>query len=460
MLSTQLIPISGQINSDPAVETDVVARLNAWRITEGVAPLKLNPELQTLAFEQAKYLVGLTELPHGGELHKDSQGNLPPQRAYSAKWPSYGISARTAVGENAAVGNAGFALRYWEHSEIHRKTALNPGYREVGVAAIRYHRDYMIIAVFGSRPDYLPAFVFPEEGDLYFTNEQYKFKSGGKWIQNVSKIELYDENGKPLLTKPLSYVNKIVLPPLTTENIKVVYESGTATTSYILNVRNDVVLLPHHQKAATVQLQPANPPSAASTAATTPTISAPIVAITPSLSAVVKGVPPTNTPRSRPAVFPTNTPRRATAVPTTSTPATVDATESPSTILYTDESPEILILYDDDALVIVNDTDEPADISDLKLRYQGRVLETSRWSKVSPVSLTGFPVGHCLMLEVTTADAFLPEACTSLRAVLSVSPDRLFWRQDKFEVLRGDKVVAVCDKEEPDEEDHCEISWN
>src|SRR6185369_3810170 len=91
-----------------------------------------------------------------------TQKDICRRSAYDAKWPAYGMSARTAVGENAAVGDAKFALHYWLHSELHKKTALSPAYREIGVAAVPFHKSYVIIAVFGARPDYLPAFLFPE----------------------------------------------------------------------------------------------------------------------------------------------------------------------------------------------------------------------------------------------------------------------------------------------------------
>jgi len=449
LLSTQSQTANGLAESNPTVEWDVIARLNAWRITENLPPMKFNAELQTLALKQARFLTEMNTLPHGGDLHIDAKGNLPPQRANASQWPAYGIPARTAIGENAAVGDAKFALRYWLHSEIHKKTALNPAYREVGVAAVPFHKDFMIIAVFGARPDVLPAFLFPEEGTIYFTNEQYKFKSGGKWIQNVITIQLYDENGKALLDAPLPYVEKMTLPPLTTENIEVAYQNGTTITRYKLNVRSDIAILPHHQATAGITL--VLPTSAVTVLPTT----------APATIAPARLAPPTNTPRFQPP--PTNTPRRIAAANTSVPPtalATTLPTESAASILETpDKSPELMILYDDDALVIVNDTDNTADISDLSLRYQGRVLDSTKWSAIIPVPLQRFPVDHCLMLEVATAKLFLPEACKQVRSVLTINPERRFWMVDSFEVWRGDKLLGVCAKQEPGEEDHCEIAW-
>lgn len=438
--------------SDPGVERDVMAELNAWRMTEGLAPMQFNANLQALALKQAKFLVNLTSLPHGGDLHLDDKGLLPPQRASTVEWPSYGIAARTAIGENAAVGTAKFALRYWLHSEIHKKTALNPAYREMGVAALPYHKHFMIIAVFGARPDYLPAFLFPEEGTIYFTNEQYKFKTGGSWIQNVAQVELYDANGQPLLANPVPFTTKIKLPPLTTDSFDVVYRNGKNSLRYTVNIEKDVAVLPHHLQPAKITLQAAKGAV---------TVASPVPATTAatSLPAPTR-VPlyPTNTPRFQPA-YPTNTPRSIAVAPTTAPAATRLPTESPLSILETDYTPEIMVLYDDDSLIIVNDTDKPADISDLKIRYQGKILEAKRWANVVPMPLDKFPADHCLVLETSDAKPFIPEACKVVRAVIWVPEERAFWQQTGFEVLRGNQVVAACEVLEKHDEADCEAVW-
>jgi hypothetical protein len=430
---------SARVASDPVVETDVIGRLNAWRITEGLAPMQLNAELQALALKQAQYLVGLTDLPQGGDMHLDDRGKLPPERASLVNWPSYGKAARTAIGENAAVGNAKFALQYWLQSEIHRKTALNPTYREVGVAAIPYFKHYLIIAVFGARPDYLPAFLFPEEGTLYFTNEQYKWKSGGAWMQNVTHIELYDENGKALLPDPIPFSTKIKLPALTTQNFEVVYRGGKNTVRYKANINSDVAILPREQQPTKGSLVVAVPTTVASA------------------NPANVAAQPTSMPRAR-VVYPTNTPRFN--PPPSSTPApAAQPTESPLKIINTEYTPEIIVMYDRYALIIVNNTGKFADISDLKIRYQGKILEAKRWASIAPMSLEQFPAGHCLMLETSDSKPFIPLACKSVRAVIWVPIDRIFWRQAGFDLLRGSEKVAACPVLETNATDACKATW-
>ncbi len=245
LFSLQVSPASSQIASDPVMSRDVIERLNAWRMSENVAPLRVNADLTRLALEQATYLINLPVMPLNGDLHKDANGKLPPQRALSENWPTYGLNSRVAVGENAAQGDAAFAMYFWLHSDIHRAAALNPAYREVGVAAVPYEKTHLILAEFGARPDILPAFIFPEQDTIYFTNEQYKFKTGGSWVQNVTAIELFDANGKALLSTPSPFVADLPLPSITTSSLDVVYHDDRhhRDTLHSQSQERDVVLL-------------------------------------------------------------------------------------------------------------------------------------------------------------------------------------------------------------------------
>jgi len=147
----------GAVAPDDNAARQITAQLNAWRLREGLSPLKPNATLRTMAIDQATYLVSLEELPggeNGGDIHLDQHGQTPPERAIQApyNWPSYGRRDRTAISENAAVGTIDFALYFWSKSDIHRKTALNPAYREVGVAAVPYNGGYLFIVDYGRAP--------------------------------------------------------------------------------------------------------------------------------------------------------------------------------------------------------------------------------------------------------------------------------------------------------------------
>src|SRR5688500_3878697 len=76
---------------------EVVGLLNAWRIEQGLWPLKINPTLEALALLQAQYVVSLREAPEGADIHLDGKGQGPAQRALLQpyEWPSYGRADRT-----------------------------------------------------------------------------------------------------------------------------------------------------------------------------------------------------------------------------------------------------------------------------------------------------------------------------------------------------------------------------
>jgi hypothetical protein len=339
-----------------------------------------------------------------------------------------------------------FALKYWLHSEIHHRTAVNPAYREVGIAAVRYKKSYIIMAVFGARPNILPVFVFPEEGTIYLTNEQYKWKRGGNWVQDAIKIEILNNDGKPIVAGPMKFTAKMPIPQ-GIASFEVVFHDGLRIARTTVNLSTDVVLLPRNLQVA--KNAAAQGPKVAS-------VSNPIATNTKAAPAkAVAGLPPTNTPRPPAGIPPTNTPRPQIQ------PTQVQPTQDPQALINIDAYGQsvIMVLYNNVSLVIVNHTNKAADVSEFKLRYQGKFLEAKRWMKVISVGLAQFPASHCLMLELNKTDPFQPEACSVLRSVIMVQSDKRFWLQQDFEVLRGNQVVGVCKKAEAGEEAHCEIAW-
>src|SRR5690606_14453723 len=57
--------------SNPTVAHEIIAELNAWRVSQGLWPLAYNATLESLAMSQASYLM-TTKIPkEGGDFHKD-----------------------------------------------------------------------------------------------------------------------------------------------------------------------------------------------------------------------------------------------------------------------------------------------------------------------------------------------------------------------------------------------------
>lgn len=173
----------------------LVAAVNEWRIEEGLWPLRVNDTLMEMGQDQAEYLIGLSSLPQGGAMHVGSNGETPQTRALypQYEWPFYGTSNRIAIGENAYIGaNESAAISYWSGSTIHRTAALSREYREIGVGVVDHRYGHLYIAVFGARPNVLPALVEPESGQLYLSNEGYRYATGGDWLQVVAQYQYLD----------------------------------------------------------------------------------------------------------------------------------------------------------------------------------------------------------------------------------------------------------------------------
>ena len=203
----------------------ILQLINGWRMTNGVWPLKINPTLTQMALDQANYVSSLPEIPAGGEIHVGRFGELPPARAvlppYS--WTSYGNAANTAVGEIAYVGaTTAAAMDFWANSTIHRNTALNPAYREVGVAAIPNKLGHMYVVDFGSRPDILPVTADLQNQKLYLSNERYRW-ARAPYLLNAQQVRLFDALGRPL-GDWVSWSNTLPLPANAGDQITVAYQ--------------------------------------------------------------------------------------------------------------------------------------------------------------------------------------------------------------------------------------------
>jgi uncharacterized protein YkwD len=119
-----------------ALETGVLAQLNAIRVQHGLKPLKLNREL-TAAARQHTF-----EMVDDGYFQHDSAGGTPFDQRIKQFYPP-GAGAHWLFGENLLWSSpdvdAKGALAIWMASPGHRANILTPGWREIGIAAV--HAD-------------------------------------------------------------------------------------------------------------------------------------------------------------------------------------------------------------------------------------------------------------------------------------------------------------------------------
>jgi hypothetical protein len=162
-------------------------------------------------------------------------------------------------------------------------------------------------------------------------------------------------------------------------------------------------------------------------------------------------------------VEPTDTERSATAttefttVPVTVTDRVVRSTVEPTVLVGTDSDGEgegqVLLVYDDNSLALLNRSDEPVDISDwtfVQPVEEGRDLSfsTLRWGDGSAPT-DALPAGDCFQVWTTrVAEQDVPGRCNVRHKWDQASFPRWFWISDTpeaiFEVRRGGIVLAQC----------------
>ena len=140
-----------------ALESAVVARMNAIRRAHGLRPLRSNRRLRAAALYHSN------DMGRRGYFEHDSISGTPFWRRIERFYPSRGFSSWT-VGENLLWGSdtygAAFAVREWMTSPPHRENILSRSWREVGIGAVYFTRaagEYggrhvtIVTADFGSR---------------------------------------------------------------------------------------------------------------------------------------------------------------------------------------------------------------------------------------------------------------------------------------------------------------------
>ncbi|MBI1259118.1 MAG: hypothetical protein GC204_16740 [Chloroflexi bacterium] len=420
-LSLIVQPVSAQDQNDVGAAQDIIKTINNWRIEQGLWPLRENETLDRMAYDQASYVLSLPKTPEEGAIHIGKYGEMPPARAHLPQynWPAYGAAQNTAVGEIAYTGfNAVAAQQFWANSPIHKRTALNAAYREIGAAALPQRWGHFYLVDFGSRPDVLPAIADTADHTLYLTNERYAW-ARSPWILNVLKVRLFDSEGKPLESDWEAWQPQIPLPANAGDSLYVGYLDGNGV----------MVLAPvplEGSAAAVVATDTSNP--------ATPTVTATNAATAAATTRATATLQPTATPSAtQMAVTATNA---ATRVPTTA-----------PTAISANGAPNVLLMYDAKSLTLINSTGAPINMSGLVFVGKTSAFAASRWStQWLSGTLTALAGGDCLQVwswqEKNTLDK--PSRCRQRRSVLTIAPEQLFWKQGDFLVQWGQDTLATC----------------
>lgn len=400
-----------QAENDEAAAMSMLGLVNEWRVQQGFAPLALNPILNQMALAQASLVLPkLKNINDESEFHRDAQGRDARQRAAALGWPSYGRADRIEAGENAAVGSVQFGLRFWKGSEIHARAALSPAYREAGIAALPNGKGtYLFLMTFGSRPGVLPVMASPDGRQLYLTTEQSRYATANT---APMQIRIFDANGQPL-TDNLDWKAVIDLPASAGQNILVLVTQGTAQSIQTVDLKTNVVVLPASSAVALaptpVPAQPTAPP------AVQPTAAPGVAPATP-----VPQIAATNTPPGQPA----------------SAPAASTVVSGPA---------DILLIYSRNTLTLVNSSSQPVNLIGLTLTGQAGSLTIERWQRVASFPIEAFPAGQCLKVNRASTAEAAPTSCRSVRSIVDLTPERVFWAQGSFTIQKDSTVLATCD---------------
>ncbi len=397
--AAQVQPAAAQ-QDDPAAQ-EIIKTINAWRIEQGLWPLRENPILDRMALDQATYVLSLPTMPQEGALHLGKFGENPAARANLSQyaWPPYGNSVNTAVGEIAYTGyNAVAAQHFWDGSPIHHRTALSPTYREIGAVAIPQRWGHLYFVDFGARPNVLPAIADMTDRTLYLTNERYAY-ARAPWIRNVLKVRLFDADGRPLDSDWETWQPEMRLP----------VEAGSSLYVEYLDESGVMVLAPVSLTGATVPAAAATQnPTAAPTLAPTmmPTATTPLQVVSDNVAA---------------------TPTHAAGVAATPVPATAVPTSAPTATLAGVATTNVLLVYDAKSLTLLNSTLRPINMSGVVFVGQTSTFAAARWStQWLSGTLTALGGNNCLQVwswqEKNALDK--PTRCQSRRGVLTIAPEQ------------------------------------
>lgn len=426
-------PVDAQKLPPDAAASQLFALVNDWRIAEGAPPLVINPQLQKMAEDQAASLLPRFEsLTEYRQYHEDTAGRNHFKRAFELyEWPNYSLPERIEVGENVAQFNLAKSLDFWRNSEIHRKTAINPAYREGGMAGLAYPKGgYLFVLVLGARPNIVPVLVNPATNQAFLSRENSRYARDRK---AETRIRLYDEQRTPI-SDETAWQAVIDLPAAAGQRFYIQFKYGKQEVWTLVDRARDIAIITGSPMTVAVQLRA----RAAGTDGAAPTV------VAPTLVAQMPTPLPPQVPTQAPAQ-PTVVVVAATPLPPPPTATRVVVVRPPNT------KADLVVSYSSAGLFVRNVASKPINIAGLTI---GR-LTTANWLNVAAFPADKFSPGHCLQVNVAgAAEMALPNGCKLVRSAITVSPSRVFWKQGLFAVVVNGKQLAECS---PDAE-QCEVA--
>jgi uncharacterized protein YkwD len=140
--------------SDPVA--DILSRINALRVQNGLLPLALSSFLNTSAQNHGDDMANSGNVDHTG-----SDGSTPLTRIQAAgygHWRDFSYYGENIYGGQSATVD--IAWNFWINSSPHLKNLLNTHYREVGIGVGHGSNGGTYFTLdFGAQPNVIPFFI-------------------------------------------------------------------------------------------------------------------------------------------------------------------------------------------------------------------------------------------------------------------------------------------------------------
>jgi len=139
--------------ADPAGE--LLGRINAARVANGLPPYALNDKLTTAAQAHSKDMASKGKVDRVG-----SDGSTPKSRILSAGYGQWTIGPVIDEAIYGGTGGAQGAFDWWTSTDTDRGRLLSARFREVGIGAATAPNGWIYWTLdLGAQPNVLPAFV-------------------------------------------------------------------------------------------------------------------------------------------------------------------------------------------------------------------------------------------------------------------------------------------------------------
>lgn len=237
----------------------------------------------------------------------------------------------------------------------------------------------------------------------------------------IHLLEMRCDNLMPEKEKETDLKSVFISPPVI----------GAIISSMVAVALAIIPSLLSNQSGDAIVITPTPPPTQVIAAPTQPLPSVTPLPAQPTTAPTTVAAQPTQTQPTQPPPTATNPPPTATNPPPT-------ATDPPATT-----PPNVILLFDDVAFTIYNDTQQTLSLAGVQFRSENRRWDATDWGAGLAAS---FPSDNCLrMRDATTGNRQPPAICGNLLGFVEVGGSALFWLEgDTFEVRQNGTWLATC----------------